>query len=148
MDNQEAKKYYEEAIEFSENNSIKEAIESIKKALDLSPEDKNYWARLSVFYQRSGEYEDALSCVEKAIELSSEEASLHHLKSDIFVKLKEYDKAMESLDEAIRIEPNNELYKQLRAVVSKMGGLNAGGITLSGWVAIIAFMLAVSFLVR
>jgi tetratricopeptide (TPR) repeat protein len=111
----------EKLVESKELIDVEKALESIKKAIEINPNDFNYWLlnkkilvtlsnKTSDSDKKKNYLNDAITSINKVIELNGEKADYFYDKSKIFASLVDYPSAIIEIKKAIEIAPDNSLY--------------------------------------
>ena len=94
---------------FFQIGRIAEAIEYLKKAHEIKPDDINVTANIGILYSEQKNFAEAEKYFRKAIEISPDESELYVELGATFIQREpaEPDKAVEELQRALKIEPKN-----------------------------------------
>ena len=94
---------------FFQIGRIAEAIEYLKKAHEIKPDDINVTANIGILYSEQKNFAEAEKYFRRAIEISPDEAELYVELGATFIQREpaEPDKAVEELQRALKIEPKN-----------------------------------------
>jgi len=65
-DREAAKRYFDEAVEFSKKRQYKEAISASLEAIKNDPEDSGNYFNMAIYYNNLGQKEEAIAALEKA----------------------------------------------------------------------------------
>jgi tetratricopeptide (TPR) repeat protein len=98
--------YYRLGIAYSEKGMYDEAIRSLKKAVDLAPDDAPPHYNLGVVYARKGQHDKAIKSLKKAIELNPGFAEAYSGLGDAYALTGQPNKAIESSKKAIELNPD------------------------------------------
>jgi tetratricopeptide (TPR) repeat protein len=100
------------------------AVELYRRAVEVSPDDLRYWARLAHMLSVFGEPDEAQATLERAIERFQSPESWR-LLADFHLQRSETEKARAALEEAIRIsrEPHQPLIFSLADLLAGDGDL-------------------------
>jgi tetratricopeptide (TPR) repeat protein len=97
---------YEWGIECNDSSKYHGAIEALKKAIEIHPEDSEALiCRGKTLYQLS-EYEDAIKDFKKAIEINPQDRDAWYCRGLVLYQLTEYSDAIAALNKATEIDPN------------------------------------------
>ena len=99
-----------------------EAIELLRKALELRPENDGSWASLGYCYKRVKLLEEAVEAYRKAVSLRPDSYFVWVSLADAYQSMDLNDQAIEACREAIRIKPDlNHAWIDLGRTYSKSG---------------------------
>ena len=102
------------AVAYAENNNHFKAIECLKRAIAVNPNDANAYLNLGVIYAQEGNNEQAVEHLNKAIQLNPGAASAYVNLGVIAGGNKDYDQEITCYKKAIELEPNiEEIYVNL-----------------------------------
>ena len=87
---------------------LDEALEMIKKAVSLDPQNGAYLDSYAWVLYRLGRFEEALAQMKEALKYDQEDAVLFDHQGDIYAALTSYDLARESWAKALELDPDNE----------------------------------------
>ena len=96
--------------EYYFKNDFNKAIEYYTKAIEVDPDNAEYYCNRGVSYNWLKEYEKAIEDKSKAIELDPDNAEYYYSRGVSYGWLKEYEKAIEDKSSAIRLEPDDAKY--------------------------------------
>ena len=68
---------YQQACSAEYQNNLPDAIEKLRKAIELSPNDSLLYTKLAGIYSEIGEYDKALTAYSKASELKPDDAFVY-----------------------------------------------------------------------
>ena len=89
-----------------------EAIDSLKKAMRLSPFPPAYYImNLGFAYKEAGHYEEAISALKKCIKLRPNNIFAHTALSTTYALAGRYEEAHEAWSEALKIDPKLSVEK-------------------------------------
>ena len=107
----------DKSYDYYENGQYQEGIESVKKALEIIPNDSSFYDTLALGYYYLGDYKLAIeasnNCIEIDIDKGTEKAEHYTTRAKINIKLNHIEKAIEDLRKALELEPNYEEAMQL-----------------------------------
>jgi Flp pilus assembly protein TadD len=94
---------------FFQIGRMAEAIEYLKKAHEVKPDDINVTANIGILYSEQKNFVEAEKWFRQAIEISPDESELHVELGATFIQREppEPEKAVEQLQRALKIEPAN-----------------------------------------
>ena len=94
-----------------------EGINSVKKALEIEPNNSSFLDTLAIGYYYSGNFKLAINtsnnCIEIDIDKGTENAEHYTSRAKINLKLKYFEKAIEDLKKALELDPDFEEAIQL-----------------------------------
>lgn len=99
--------HYIHSIVLQELGQLKEARRSILQALDLNPEDPDFFARLGLIDLLEARWQEALNCAENGLRLDPEHIDCQNLRSMALIRLGQPESALGQLDQALLKEPEN-----------------------------------------
>lgn len=100
----------------------KEAIEFLKKAIELNPELSEAYYNLGISYERLGKHKDAIEVLEKSIELSPDDPNAYYALGYAYYQKKKYQKAIDAFEHTVSLQPNNAFaFKKLGSSYLKVG---------------------------
>jgi len=98
------------------------AIDLISQAIQLSPDEPEYYKDLGNSYKDCGKHNQAIECYCKAIELNREYAQAHYDLGSIFFQTDRVDDALTALRKAIQLKPDYpQAYNNLALVLGATG---------------------------
>ena len=118
------KQHYSQGLVYIADGAFDSAVESLQKASDVDPDDKDVWASLGRAYYWLDDYAKAVSCYKKAAKLDPQDKTIHNNLGNAYYWMGTCDKAIISLQKAKDIDPNCEktLYYLARSYF-KLGNL-------------------------
>ena len=102
------RQYYEQGITYIDNNKYVKAINSLLKASDIDPNDKEVWTNLGRSYYWIDDYINAASCYQKAVDIDPNDKTACSNLGNAYHWMGMYDKAINSLQKAKDLDPNCE----------------------------------------
>lgn len=104
---EDAQTAYDEAIALYQEGNLEGSLESLNRAIELSPEwAQSYYARGRV-YDVLGEYESAIEDYSNTIELDPEGPFPYYYRAILYNRLNEYDLAIEDLNTYLEFRPDD-----------------------------------------
>ena len=92
------------------------ALEDYKQAIELNPEDSDYYFKMAYCYQLLDQYENSLSAYLQYIEKFGEDSGIYNNMGIIYQNfIQDYVKALECYDKAIELSPEEALYHANKA---------------------------------
>ncbi|MDE3000503.1 MAG: tetratricopeptide repeat protein [Gemmatimonadota bacterium] len=104
------------------------AIESLQKAIALSPQKPMSYQALGVAYLNMGQAQAGIDAYEKAVELDSTEASSFVNLGRAYMNLKNYEEATQCFARAHKLAPDNADYLNDLARAQQFAGDTAGAL--------------------
>ncbi len=99
--------WFELAHLFAEEGDYNETVKALERAVDLAPEDKNFWINGGVLLSAHlGRYDEALIYLDKALQIDPEDADAWFSKGSVLLTMERYDAAVTSFDEVTDLDPN------------------------------------------
>ena len=86
------------------------AVESIKKSIDLFPEEPWFMQNLINLYINSGQEDKAINYLDLAIEREPNVGQYYNSKGSILARIGRFEESLAAFEQAIAIEPNNALF--------------------------------------
>ena len=86
------------------------AVESIKKSIDLFPEEPWFMQNLINLYINSGQEDKAVEYLDLAIQREPNVGQYYNSKGSILARVGRFDESFAAFDKAIELEPNNALF--------------------------------------
>ena len=100
----------DKSYDYYENGQYQEGIDSVKKALEIIPNNSSFLDTLASGYYYLGDYKSAIesinNCIDFDIEEDSENAEHYINRAKINLKLSNKEKAIEDLKKALELDPN------------------------------------------
>ncbi len=95
---------------YSSLKSYEKAIDDLNKAIELDPNNSQFYLDRVNRYLSLMSYEKAIDDCNKAIELDPNNAEFYLGRGICYFFLKSYDKAIDDLNKAIEFDPENSIY--------------------------------------
>jgi len=111
-----AQNYYRAGAARINDGHYKEAIASLKVALELDPHSSAVYEELGYAYFGLAEYEDSIKAYERAVSLGPTSLFTRRSLAIVYLTSKKPEQAIPPLLEASRLEPKNALNHYLLAV--------------------------------
>jgi serine/threonine protein kinase/tetratricopeptide (TPR) repeat protein len=103
--------YYLSGTEALVNNRHREALELLRKSVDLDPSDVTAQMSLGLCYEGLAKYTDAAACYTTAIALSPDVAACYYARGLVRLRLRDPGRARADLDKAAELAPTTaEVY--------------------------------------
>ena len=95
---------------YIEQGDTVKAIESIKKSIDLFPEEPWFMQNLINLYISAGQEDKAIEYLDIAINREPNVGQYYNSKGSILARIGRFDESFAAFEQAIAIEPNNALF--------------------------------------
>ena len=95
---------------YIEQGDTVKAIESIKKSIDLFPEEPWFMQNLINLYINSGQEDKAIEYLDIAINREPNVGQYYNSKGSILARIGRFDESFAVFEKAIELEPNNALF--------------------------------------
>ena len=95
---------------YTELKDTVSAVESIKKSIDLFPEEPWFMQNLINLYINSGQEEKAIDYLDIAIAREPNVGQYYNSKGSILARIGRFEESLVAFEQAIAIEPNNALF--------------------------------------
>jgi len=99
--------YLRRVSALEQRGQYEEAIESLKKVIDLAPTNARYRVRLANLYHAQRRIEHAIKAMRQAIELDPRNASSYETLLQFYIEVGRYDEAISFGRELLRRFPRN-----------------------------------------
>ena len=106
---QTADEYFKRGIEAAHHGHIENAIENLKKALELSPGLADYHLNLGVLYANKKDYESAVTEIQASIKSNPSNAMSHYVMAMLLEKKKDRAGAVSEWETVLRLNPADDL---------------------------------------
>jgi len=100
----EAEKYYNQAVEFKAQGKDFEALLSLEKTIGIEPNNVEFYTKRASLFYNLGDWEHAIADYDKAISFKPG-AALYTARARAYYNMLEHERAIEDFNEAIRIDP-------------------------------------------
>ena len=118
----ESYKLFQESNVLEKDCNYSMAIEKIKYAIELSPDEAILYIKLGGLYTEMGDWENALIAYKKAIKLKPNDAVVYISIGNILQQQHDYDNAFAAYNQALTIFPDYKYnYLNLASVKSLQG---------------------------
>jgi tetratricopeptide (TPR) repeat protein len=121
-----SEQYYRRGYYYYELNEFEKALDDIRLALELQPNNASFYFARVMIYDKKREYTLALNDVSKAVELDSDNPLYLAAYNYILHKTGETNKALQNLDELISLHPDESYYYGYRGIVRLMLAKKSG----------------------
>lgn len=92
---------------FEQQGMYEEAIETLKKVIDLAPDNAKHCIRLARLYHAQRKFEPAIAAMQKAIDLDPRNTGAQESLLQIYLEIGRYDEAIDSGKKFLRRYPRN-----------------------------------------
>ena len=97
---------------YIEQGDTVKAVESIKKSIDLFPEEAWFMQNLINLYINSGQEDKAIEYLDIAINREPNVGQYYNSKGSILARIGRFEESLKAFEQAIAIEPNNALFQE------------------------------------
>ena len=101
----EAGSLYQEACTLEYNRDFAQAVEKIREAIKLSPDDAMLYTKLAGLYTDMDKFDEAIQAYQKVTELKPTDSFIYISMGSIYETRGQYDKALEAYQNALKIFP-------------------------------------------
>ena len=101
----DAYKLFQNANQLEKQNKYLEAVDQLKSALELSPDEAILYIKLGGMYSEIGDWNNALIAYKKAIKLKPNDAVVYIIIGNILQQQNDYDNAFLAYNQALTIFP-------------------------------------------
>ena len=116
--------YYEQGLANIEASEYAKAINSLLKASDIDPDDKEVLTSLGRSYYWIDDYENAASCYRKAVDIDPNDKTVYTNLGNAYYWMDEYKEAVDPFQKARHLDPNCAKTRYYSARVDfKLGNL-------------------------
>lgn len=120
-----ANSYYFQGIEYAKQNNCDKAVEALKKAIQIKPNNASYYGELADVLQKQKKIDQAEKVYKKAIELSPDWVNFYISLAELFIEKNNLRAAILTYKQAVILNPkNDELYNLLGATLVDYGELD------------------------
>ena len=95
---------------YLEQGDTVNAVASVKKSIDLFPEEPWFMQNLINLYINSGQEDKAVEYLDLAINREPNVGQYYNSKGSILARIGRFDESFKAFEQAIAIEPNNALF--------------------------------------
>ncbi len=100
-----AKRHYEQALEYREQDLPDQAIKELEQAIKINPDYAEAHYQLGVLYYEKEDFTTAMRELQRAVSISPDHADAHYWLGILFQKLRGYQQALDQFEEVLRINP-------------------------------------------
>ena len=101
--------YFKKGIAFSNEGRYEEAIEFMKKAIELKPKYAESHLHLGVVYANKKQYDESIKEIEKAVADKPESITAHWLLAMLYDKKQMKEKALAEWQKVLNLNPKDEM---------------------------------------
>lgn len=106
---------------YSELGQYDKAIEALKEAIKIKPDNTDIYKLLGSAYGNLKQYEKSLESYKDALKLKPDDAGIYMNLGFAYRDLKQYDKAVEAFKEALKLKPDDaNIYGSLGLAYKKL----------------------------
>ncbi|GAB4276097.1 MAG: hypothetical protein Kow0029_17770 [Candidatus Rifleibacteriota bacterium] len=117
-----ANQHLDQSISFAMCGKIDQAIEEVKKAIEIDPDFGQAFNKLGDYYLKKGQIKEAVDAYRKAIVLQPENENSHFDLGRTLAMLGQFDEALASLKKALELNPTHgETYAHIGHVYLETG---------------------------
>jgi len=117
-----AESYYKCANAYEKLKNYNLALSNIDKAIELIPNDANFYNKRAVIYGNIGDYGKAIGDLNKAMWINPDFADTYNNRAGIYTLAGKYQDAVSDLETAIRLNSQSvDLYVNLGMLYLKLG---------------------------
>lgn len=114
--------YLQMGKELAQRGVFDEAVEVLRKALELRPDDVEASVELGLVHMQRKAPQAAAQALEQAKRVGKPSHRVSKALAEAYIALERFDEALEELDIALRLEPDvAESYYQLGVVLDRLG---------------------------
>ncbi len=106
---QTADDFFKRGIEAAHHGQPDNAIENLKKALELSPGLADYHLNLGVLYANKKDYDNAILEIRASINANPSNVMAHYVMALLMEKKREREKAVSEWETVLRLKPADDL---------------------------------------
>jgi tetratricopeptide (TPR) repeat protein len=102
----EAEQTYQAGVSYYDSGEYEKAVETFKRALQLSPNSAESYYHLGMAYGSLGRYREAIEAYKSAIQVKQDYAAAYYNLGHAYGNLKKYENAIRAFRLAIQYEPD------------------------------------------
>jgi len=111
--------YWQRSILFEKLGKSKDALEDIKKAIELNDEKYHYYKTLAQAYLSNNKYDSAIIAAEFSRNSGNDSYQLNLILGEAYLNKGDIKKSLEEIEKALQIDPNNYYSYYLRGMAYK-----------------------------
>ncbi len=108
---------------YTKNRNYADALVEINQAIELDPQDTDFYEQRAWIYESMGDLERAIADYDQAIELDPRDAYSYGQRAEIYESMGDFKRAIADYDQAIAISPSYYDYHARSRAYEKMGDL-------------------------
>ena len=107
------KSYYNQAKNSFDNKDYNNALEYIKKAINIDNHDFDCWCLITEIYLNLNQIDEASSCATTLLNIDSNNPKAWHLRARVLLGLMRYDEALLASNKSLQLDSQNNEYKEI-----------------------------------
>lgn len=107
------KSYYNQAKNSFNNTDYNNALEYIKKAINIDNHDFDCWCLITEIYLNLNQIDEASSCATTLLNIDSNNPKAWHLRARVLLGLMRYDEALLASNKSLQLDSQNNEYKEI-----------------------------------
>ena len=107
------KSYYNQAKNSFDNKDYNDALEYIKKAINIDNHDFDCWCLITEIYLNLNQIDEASSCATTLLNIDSNNPKAWHLRARVLLGLMRYDEALLASNKSLQLDSQNNEYKEI-----------------------------------
>lgn len=111
--NPTVKSYYNQAKNSFNNKDYNNALEYIKKAINIDNYDFDCWCFITETYLNLNQIDEASSCATTLLNIDSNNPKAWHLRARVLLGLMRYDEALMASNKSLQLDSENNEYKEI-----------------------------------
>ena len=105
-----SKSYYNYAKNYFNNKDYNDALEYIKKAINLDNQDFDSWCLITEIYLSLNQIDEASSCATTLLNIDSNNPKSWYLRTRVLLGLMRYDEALMASNKSLQLDCENKEY--------------------------------------
>jgi len=110
LDDCNAEAYYLLGLTAHKIHQDEAAIELLKKACHIKPNQPDFWNDLGIIYAQQKNFQHALHCYNQSLDINPKQADVHANKAYILEQSDHTYDAIQTMQAAITLQPNNAIF--------------------------------------
>lgn len=107
------KSYYNQAKNSFDIKDYNNALEYIKKAINIDNHDFDCWCLITEIYLALNQIDEASSCATTLLNIDSNNPQAWHLRARVLLGLMRYDEALMASNKSLQLDSGNNEYKEI-----------------------------------
>lgn len=107
------KSYYNQAKNSFDIKDYNNALEYIKKAINIDNHDFDCWCIITEIYLALNQIDEASSCATTLLNIDSNNPRAWHLRARVLLGLMRYDEALMASNKSLQLDSGNNEYKEI-----------------------------------